>query len=71
MDDMKKAIYLEILNELKKPNKDVFICNELYSALMDIYGIVGNGDDDDDICLIEEFFSRILCSVRWLCLWNN
>ena len=56
MDDIKRAIYLEVLNELKKPNKDVFICKELYFALRDIYGIVGSGGGIDAICLIEEFF---------------
>lgn len=39
MDDMKREIYLEILKELEKPNKDVFICNELRFALVNLYKI--------------------------------
>lgn len=39
MDDMKREIYLEILKELEKPNKDVFICNELLFALVDLYKV--------------------------------
>ena len=50
MDDMKRAIYMEILKELKKPYEDTFICNELKFALLDLYEVAS---DDSNI---SEFF---------------
>lgn len=37
MDDMKRAIYLEVLSTLENSHNDVFICNELIFTLLDFY----------------------------------
>ena len=50
MDDMKRAIYLEVLKKLEKPHKEIYICNELCASLINIYGVkYFNG-------IIDEFF---------------
>ena len=50
MDDMKRVIYMEVFEELKKPYKDTFICNEVKFALLDLYEVAS---DDSNI---SEFF---------------
>lgn len=49
MDDMKRAIYLEVLQKLEK-NKDLYICNEFRKALKEL----GNVDPYDFV--VSEFF---------------
>ena len=54
MDDMKRAIYLELLRTLEATDSKAYICGQLQRNLEDIFGVVA------DRSTLTEFFPEFV-----------
>ena len=60
MDDMKRAIYLELLRTLEATDSKAHICVQLQRNLEDIFGVVADRSSTSLVNLLTEFFPEFV-----------
>ena len=63
MDDMKRAIYLELLRTLERADCRAYICVHLQCQLEDVFGVRKDKSQTNFADLIAEFFPNSLTSM--------
>ena len=60
MDDMKKTLYIDILNKLAATDGRAHICIQITCILVDVFGITSDKSQTSLVDLITEFFPEFM-----------